>query len=91
MLDILYKKALNLCNLTLEESLILYEQAPLWKLAEIANKIRFIKNPLQKVSWQIDRNVNYTNICISGCLFCNFHCKITDISLHNNVSLGKAI
>ncbi len=27
------------------------------------------------VTWQIDRNVNITNVCISGCRFCNFHCK----------------
>jgi cyclic dehypoxanthinyl futalosine synthase len=27
------------------------------------------------VTWQIDRNVNITNVCISGCKFCNFHCK----------------
>ncbi|MEG2613236.1 MAG: CofH family radical SAM protein, partial [Alistipes sp.] len=26
-------------------------------------------------TWQIDRNVNITNVCISGCKFCNFHCK----------------
>ena len=29
----------------------------------------------QVVTWQIDRNVNITNVCISGCKFCNFHCK----------------
>lgn len=27
------------------------------------------------VTWQIDRNVNITNVCVSGCRFCNFHCK----------------
>ena len=30
------------------------------------------------VTWQIDRNVNITNVCISGCKFCNFHCKPHD-------------
>ncbi len=30
------------------------------------------------VTWQIDRNVNITNVCISGCRFCNFHCKPGD-------------
>jgi cyclic dehypoxanthinyl futalosine synthase len=32
--------------------------------------------PGKGVSWQIDRNVNITNACISGCVFCNFHCKL---------------
>ncbi|MDR2911692.1 MAG: CofH family radical SAM protein [Alistipes sp.] len=27
------------------------------------------------VTWQIDRNVNITNVCVSGCRFCNFHCR----------------
>ena len=30
------------------------------------------------VTWQIDRNVNITNVCISGCKFCNFHCRPAD-------------
>jgi len=30
----------------------------------------------EEVTWQIDRNVNITNVCISGCKFCNFHCKL---------------
>ena len=34
--------------------------------------------PGRTVTWQIDRNVNITNVCISGCKFCNFHCKPHD-------------
>ena len=26
-------------------------------------------------TYNIDRNINYTNICVSGCRFCAFHCK----------------
>ncbi|MCF6333451.1 MAG: CofH family radical SAM protein [Draconibacterium sp.] len=30
------------------------------------------------MGWLIDRNINITNVCISGCKFCNFHCKINE-------------
>lgn len=73
----LFKKALAGDNLTLEEGLELYKFAPVRELLSLANQIRFKHNPKSKVSWQIDWNVNYTNICISGCLFCNFHCTIS--------------
>jgi cyclic dehypoxanthinyl futalosine synthase len=76
-LNILYNKAIEGKEITCEEALFLYESAPLNELLNLANKIRFIINPGNKVSWQIDRNVNYTNVCISGCKFCNFHCKIS--------------
>ena len=29
--------------------------------------------PHGKVTWQIDRNVNTTNVCIANCKFCNFY------------------
>jgi len=76
-LNKLYDKALNIAPLTPEEGLFLYEKAPVNELLSLANNIRFKHNPERRVSWQIDRNVNYTNVCISGCLFCNFHCTIS--------------
>lgn len=73
----LHNKALDGSPLTLQEGVFLYTTGTAQELFALANKIRFKLNPAQKVSWQIDRNVNYTNICISGCLFCNFHCTIS--------------
>ena len=72
--SILYK-ALNLQPLSHEEALTLYTDAPTQTLMQAAQQIRYQKIPQKAVSWQIDRNVNITNVCISGCLFCNFHCK----------------
>ncbi|MDB5089775.1 MAG: de-hypoxanthine futalosine cyclase [Mucilaginibacter sp.] len=37
-----------------------------------ANELRKIQVPHGKVTWQIDRNVNTTNVCIANCKFCNF-------------------
>ncbi|MBI5569607.1 MAG: dehypoxanthine futalosine cyclase [Desulfomonile tiedjei] len=50
----------------------LYEQADLLTLGQLAQKARFDLNPEPLVTYAIDRNINYTNICTSGCLFCAF-------------------
>ncbi len=68
------KKTTLLQQIELEEAMYLYYNAPIADLMQAANTIRNKINPGRGVSWQIDRNVNYTNICISRCLFCNFHC-----------------
>lgn len=62
--------------LSREEAYLLCDQAPLQELARTADEVRrtVVADP-QVVTWQIDRNVNITNVCISGCKFCNFHCK----------------
>ncbi len=70
----LYKKALDLEFLTLEEGLFLYHHAPLPDLMNIAHSIRNIKkNNSPYVTWIIDRNVNTTNVCVANCKFCNFY------------------
>ena len=58
-----------------EEALSLYREAPLEELCRLAINARFAHVPEPNVSYQIDRNVNYTNVCLSGCKFCNFHCR----------------
>lgn len=73
--DPIYRKALSLDPLSPDEAIRLYESAPLGELAAVAWELRQKHVPGQTVTWQIDRNVNITNVCISGCKFCNFHCK----------------
>ena len=68
-------KALSLQFLTKEEGLFIYKNAGTAELMFAANEIRKQKVPGNKVTWLIDRNVNITNVCISGCSFCNFHCS----------------
>jgi len=58
--------------LTLEEGLLLYTKASTPELMFVADQIRQRLHPDNKVTWLIDRNVNYTNVCVSGCQFCNF-------------------
>lgn len=74
----LLEKALNGGFLTVDEGLFLYEKSSTPNLMFAANEIRKKKVPGNKVTWMIDRNVNITNVCISACLFCNFHCSPTN-------------
>lgn len=69
----LYEKALNLEFLSAEEGLLLFKEAPLTELMHVANELRIKQVPHGKVTWQIDRNVNTTNVCIANCKFCNFY------------------
>ena len=62
-------------RLVKDEAVALYREAPLEELCALAQAERFRHVPQRRVSYQIDRNVNYTNICLSGCKFCNFHCR----------------
>src|SRR3954463_896832 len=72
-LDELYAKALNSDFLSIEEGMFLFEQAPLTEIMYVANELRKKQVPHGKVTWQIDRNVNTTNVCIANCKFCNFY------------------
>lgn len=61
--------------LTIEEGRLLFEKLPLADLMLIGNELRKKLHPGGVVTWIIDRNVNITNVCISGCKFCNFYRK----------------
>jgi cyclic dehypoxanthinyl futalosine synthase len=69
----LYRKALDLGFLTAEEGLSLFREAPLAELMQVADELRRLQVPHGRVTWQIDRNVNTTNVCIANCKFCNFY------------------
>jgi cyclic dehypoxanthinyl futalosine synthase len=55
------------------EALELYRGAPLPLLGELADGIRARTHPDGIVTYIIDRNVNYTNICVARCSFCAFY------------------
>jgi cyclic dehypoxanthinyl futalosine synthase len=58
--------------LTREEALRLFQEAELTTLGKIADGIRRRKHPENIVTFVVDRNVNYTNVCLSRCRFCAF-------------------
>jgi cyclic dehypoxanthinyl futalosine synthase len=55
------------------EALALYRHAPTHVLGRLADGIRLRKHPGRTVTYIIDRNVNYTNVCVARCNFCAFY------------------
>ena len=74
----LINKSLSFDLLSKAEGMWLYQNLSLAELMEAAHEVRMKLHPNNIVTWLIDRNVNITNVCISNCRFCNFHCKPND-------------
>jgi cyclic dehypoxanthinyl futalosine synthase len=51
----------------------LYDRAPLLELGRVADAMRWRLHPENVVSYIIDRNINYTNVCVADCKFCAFY------------------
>ncbi|MPM09407.1 Cyclic dehypoxanthine futalosine synthase [bioreactor metagenome] len=62
-------------ELSFDEALDIYKNAPFSQLMSAAHSMRLKLHPENEVSWIIDRNVNISNICVVGCRFCNFSCS----------------
>jgi cyclic dehypoxanthinyl futalosine synthase len=56
-----------------DEALELYRRAPTSVLGRLADAVRVRKHPDGIVTYIIDRNVNYTNVCVAKCNFCAFY------------------
>jgi len=57
----------------LTDLLDLYERAPLLELGRMADDARKAKHPDDVVTFIVDRNINYTNVCVADCKFCAFY------------------
>lgn len=60
-------------RLTAEQALFLLEHGDLLDLGTAASAMRRRLVPGDEVTFIVDRNVNYTNVCVSGCRFCAFY------------------
>ena len=60
-------------RLSVEDATELYENADFNLLRSVALERRKIVNPGNHVTYMIDRNVNYTNVCTINCQFCSFY------------------
>ena len=56
----------------------LFREAPLLDLGAAAHRVRCRRQPAGTATYQIDRNINYTNVCIYRCAFCAFYRKAGD-------------
>lgn len=74
----LLQKALSGERLSLEEGTVLLENGNLLDLGSVADAIRQRFHPQNRVTYIIDRNINYTNVCLCQCRFCAFYRQVTD-------------
>src|SRR5499426_695784 len=73
MVDQIVAKVMQGGRVSPAEALALYRGAPTHVLGRLADTIRLRKHPEGVVTYIIDRNVNYTNICVARCNFCAFY------------------
>ncbi|MDZ7266631.1 MAG: dehypoxanthine futalosine cyclase [candidate division KSB1 bacterium] len=69
----LYDKASAGERLTPDEGLQLLKNGELLELGAAANTMRRHKNPQPWVTFVVDTNPNYTNVCNVDCIFCAFY------------------
>lgn len=66
------EKALSRKRIELEEGVELIRSKDLTRLGMAANSLTDILHPDPYRTYAIDRNINYTNICVTRCHFCAF-------------------
>jgi cyclic dehypoxanthinyl futalosine synthase len=72
-LDDILQRAADGGRISRDEALLLYTDAPLHPLGEAADTVRRRRYPDGIVTYIIDRNINYTNVCVTACKFCAFY------------------
>ena len=74
------EKALDGARISDEEALTLLRSRDLVSVGRVANELRERKTDPDRVTFIIDRNLNYTNICVTDCDFCAFYRRPGDTS-----------
>ncbi len=69
----IYKKILIGKRIGFDEALTLYDEADFHDLGHLAHQVRLAKHPEPVVTYVVDRNINYSNICVCCCKFCAFY------------------
>jgi cyclic dehypoxanthinyl futalosine synthase len=72
-------------RVTAAEALELYREGSTHLLGQLADGIRARRHPDRAVTYIIDRNVNYTNVCVAKCNFCAFY---RDVGAEGGYVLG---
>src|SRR5512134_3395214 len=67
------RKVLSGERLTREEGVALLRDGDLLELGLLADGVRQRLHPEGVVTYIIDRNINYTNVCTAQCAFCAFY------------------
>jgi hypothetical protein len=72
-LEAIRAKALAARRLSREDGRWLLAEAPLLEVGALANAARFSRIPERQVTFVVDSNPNYTNVCVTDCQFCAFY------------------
>lgn len=72
------QKALEGQRLDEDDCLRLFESHDLLAMGRAAHTVRMRLHPEPVVTYVIDRNINYTNVCVTDCSFCAFYRKAGD-------------
>ena len=83
--DVAARKVTHRERLTRDDAIALYRHAPTHQLGQLADVVRARKHPDGVVTYIIDRNVNYTNVCVAKCSFCAFY---RDVGASDGYVLG---
>jgi cyclic dehypoxanthinyl futalosine synthase len=62
-------------RLSRDEAMLALTDLPLLELGKLAQVVRFRKVPERRVTYVVDSNPNYTNVCTVDCTFCAFYRK----------------
>jgi cyclic dehypoxanthinyl futalosine synthase len=72
------QRAVSGCRLSFEEGVTLFREASLLELGCAAHAVCQRLHPEPYRTYNIDRNINYTNVCTAVCDFCAFYRKVDD-------------
>ncbi len=75
MIEHIYDRVFNFKRINMDEGIKLLKDGDFLTLGRLANRVRFKKHPKRVVTFILDTNINYTNICYVGCSFCAFYRK----------------
>ena len=76
LVDGAVRRVLDGGRLDAAEALALYTDLPTHRLGQLADAVRAARHPDRIVTYIIDRNVNYTNVCVARCNFCAFYREV---------------
>ncbi len=77
-IDAILEKAISGNRITDEEALTLFKSHDLNRLGVAAHEVRMRLNPDPVVTYLVERNINYSNVCAADCDFCAFYAKSWD-------------
>lgn len=76
--DDVLQRALDGSRIDEVDALALLQSDRLMDIGQVAHALRLQKTPADEVTFIVDRNINYTNYCLTDCGFCAFYRKPGD-------------